>query len=185
VVAVPRLVGPGLEGLAADDEGFLLCGEDGRVEGAERTWAAGDGVDTPLKFGGLATHQARVALAGIARLAGVADPPDPGEAVVQGRLLVGMRSRRFRAPADTQSAPLWWPEGKVAGQYLPRWLAEHGFGPQPTDAPPPEEGVPVRRSLRAMAGAEANYLFDLRSRYRIDDPALASLGRAIHERSRS
>ena len=31
-----------------------------RVEGCERTWAAGDGVVSPLKFGGLATHQARL-----------------------------------------------------------------------------------------------------------------------------
>jgi len=51
VVAVPRLLGPAVAGLAADDEGFVLIGEDGRVAGAERTWAVGDGVDAPLKFG--------------------------------------------------------------------------------------------------------------------------------------
>ena len=71
VFAVPRLLGPAIEGLAADEEGFILTGEDGRVEGAQRTWAAGDGIDAPLKFGGLATQQARVAVAAIARLAGV------------------------------------------------------------------------------------------------------------------
>ncbi|WP_028062818.1 FAD-dependent oxidoreductase [Solirubrobacter soli] len=181
VVAVPRLVGPAVEGLAADDEGFLLTGEDGLVEGAERTWAAGDGVDSPLKFGALATHQARVAIAAIARLAGVSDPPDPGEAVIEGRLLVGLKSRRLRGRGDAESAPLWWPQGKVAGQYLPRWLAGHGFAPPPAAEPPSDEGIPVRRSVRAMAGAEANYLFDVRRRYRIDDPTLASLGRAIHQ----
>ena len=179
VFAVPRLVGPAIEGLAADEEGFVLVAEDGRVQGAERTWAAGDGVDSLLKFGGLATHQARVAIAGIARLAGVSDPPDPGEAVVQGRLLVGgRRSRRLRPSGDAHSAPLWWPQGKVAGEYLPRWLAEHGFAPEPSSTPP-EEGITIQRELRAMAGAEAQYLFDLRRRYRIDDPAIASLGRAM------
>ena len=179
VYAVPRLVGPAIEGLAADEEGFVLVAEDGRVQGAERTWAAGDGIDTLLKFGGLATHQARVAIAGIARLAGVSDPPDPGEAVVQGRLLVGgRRSRRLRPGGDAQSAPLWWPQGKVAGEYLPRWLAEHGFAPEPS-ATPPDEGITIQRELRAMAGAESQYLFDLRRRYRIDDPAIASLGRAM------
>ena len=64
VFAVPRLIGPAIEGLAADEEGFILTGEDGRVQGAQRTWAAGDGIDAPLKFGGLATQQARVAVAG-------------------------------------------------------------------------------------------------------------------------
>jgi sulfide:quinone oxidoreductase len=180
VFAVPRLLGPGIEGLAADEEGFVLVGEDGRVQGAERTWAAGDGVDSPVKFGGLATHQARVAIAGIARLAGVADPPDPGEPVLEGRLLVGRRSRRLRGRGDAESAPLWWPQGKVTGRYLPRWLAEHGYGPPAAAEEPPEgEGLTIRRPLRAMAGAEAQYLFDLRRHYRIDDPQLASLGRAM------
>src|SRR3954452_2465485 len=41
VLAVPRLLGPAIEGLAADEEGFLLMQEDGRVQGAQRTWAAG------------------------------------------------------------------------------------------------------------------------------------------------
>ena len=92
-----------------------------------------------LKFGGLATHQARVAIAGIARLAGVEDPPDPGEAVVQGRLLVGGRhTRRLRPAGGAAAAPLWWPQSKVAGEYLPRWLADHGFAPPPGGTPPPE-----------------------------------------------
>jgi hypothetical protein len=30
-----------------------------------------------------------------------------------------------------------------------------------------------------MAGAEAQYLFELRRRYRVNDPAIASLGRAM------
>jgi sulfide:quinone oxidoreductase len=178
VFAVPRLLGPALEGLAADDEGFLLTEDDGRVQGAERTWAAGDGIDSPVKFGGLATQQARRAVAGIARMAGVSDPPDPGEPVLEGRLLVGRRTRRLRGRGDADSAPLWWPQGKVSGVYLPRWLAEHGFAPPPVSASPPE-GVTVRRPLREMAGAEAQRLFDLRRRYRINDPALASLGREM------
>jgi sulfide:quinone oxidoreductase len=180
VFAVPRLVGPGLEGLAHDDEGFILVGEDGRVQGSERTWAAGDGVDGPVKFGALATHQARVAIAGIARLAGVTDPPDPGEPVLEGRLLLGSRRTR-RLRGEHAGAPLWWPQGKVAGAYLPRWLAEHGFAPPPAAAPDeaPQEGIEVRREVRAIAAAESQYLFDLRRQYRIDDAAIASLGRQM------
>ena len=180
VLAVPRIVGPALEGLPSDDEGFVLAGDDALVEGCERTWAAGDGVASPLKFGGLATHQARTAIAGIARLAGVPDPPDPGEAVIHGRLLVGRRTRRLRGRGDAEGAPLWWPQGKIAGEYLPRWLAEHGIAP-PASQSPPEGGVNVARPLRAMRGAEAQYLFELGRQYRVDDPAIASLGRRMHE----
>lgn len=181
VFAVPRILGPALEGLAADEEGFVVAGDDGRVEGTERTWAAGDGVVSPVKFGGLATHQARIAAAGIARLAGVEDVPDPGEPVLHGRLLVGHRTRRLRGRGDAEGAPLWWPQGKVAGEYLPRWLAEHGVAP-PASAPPPEgEGVTIRRSLHEMRGEESRYLFDVGRRYRIDDAAIASLGHRITE----
>ena len=160
VLAVPRIVGPALGGLPADEEGFVLAGDDARVDGCERTWAAGDGVASPIKFGGLATHQARAAVAGIARLAGVVDPPDPGEPVIHGRLLVGRRTRRRRGRGDAEGAPLWWPQGKVAGEYLPRWLAEQGIG-SPAPAAPAGPSVEVVRSLRAMRAAEAQYLLEL------------------------
>jgi sulfide:quinone oxidoreductase len=176
VFAVPRLVGPGIEGLPADEEGFVLVGEDGRVEGAERVWAVGDGVRSPIKFGGLATHQARVAVAGIARAAGVEAVPDPGEPVLEGRLLLGSRRTR-RLRGEGEGPPLWWPQGKVAGEYLPRWLASHGFAGAPA-VEAPDEGIEVRRPVREMA-AEAKHLFDVGRRYRIADPEIASLGRAM------
>jgi sulfide:quinone oxidoreductase len=77
--AVPRVVGPALDGVPCDDEGFIVIGDDTRVQGAERVWAAGDGVVSPTKFGGVATHQARRAAAAIARPAGTEDAPDPGD----------------------------------------------------------------------------------------------------------
>ena len=110
VFAVPRIVGPALDGLPCDEEGFILAGEDGRVQGAERTWAAGDGNASPVKFGGHATHQARIAATGVARLAGVV-VDDPGEAVLHGRLMTGHRMRRLRGRGDAEGAPLWWPHG--------------------------------------------------------------------------
>lgn len=179
VYSVPRLLGPAIGGLESDEEGFVRVDDQGRVAGCERTWAAGDGVISPLKFGGVATHQARQIAAAIARSLG-ADVPDPGEPVVQGRLLVGGRSRRLRGRGDGEAAPLWWPAGKVAGLYLPRWLAEHGLAPQRA-AEPPEEGIEVRRPLRHVRGAESQYLYDLGRRFGPNDPAVASLGRRIHE----
>jgi sulfide:quinone oxidoreductase len=179
VFSVPRLLGPALKGLAADEEGFVRVDDEGRVAGCERTWAAGDGVISPLKFGGIATHQARRIAAAIARSLG-ADVPDPGEPVVQGRLLVGGRSRRLRGRGDGEAAPLWWPAGKVAGLYLPRWLAEHGLAPGGATEPP-SGGIEIRRPLRHMRGAESQYLYDLGRRFGPNDPAVASLGRRIHE----
>jgi hypothetical protein len=179
---VPRLLGPALEGLPIDDEGFILADDGARVQGCQRTWAAGDGVVSPVKFGGLATHHARLAIAAIARLAGVEDPPDPGEPVLHGRLLVGgHRSRRLKGRGDAEGAPLWWPAGKVAGEYLPRWLAEHGLAPQAAQEPPQEQGITIRRPLREMEGPEARYLYDLAREFRSADPAIAALGRRMHQ----
>jgi sulfide:quinone oxidoreductase len=134
-----------------------------------------------VKFGGLATHQARIAIAAIARLAGVEDVPDPGEPVLRGRLLTGGRPRRLTGRGDAEAAPLWWPAGKVSGEYLPRWLAEHGVGPRPAEAPPDDGGVEVERPLSALRGPEAEYLFDVARRFRSDDPAIAALGRRMRE----
>jgi hypothetical protein len=107
--------------------------------------------------------------------------PDPGEPVLHGRLLVGRRTRRLRGRGDAEGAPLWWPQGKIAGEYLPRWLAEHGVAP-PGGAPPSDsEGILVRRSLRALRAPEYQYLFELGREYRIADPEIAALGRRMRE----
>ncbi len=179
VFAVPRLVGPGIEGLPVDEEGFIVADEDGRVDGAERTWAAGDAVVSPLKFGGLATHQARRAAASIARAAGVEDVPDPGEPVIHGRLLTGRGTRRLRGRGDAKGAPLWWPQGKIAGEYLPRWLTEHGVTPPAAEEP--EEGITVHRPISELPTHELEYLHGLAREFRSADPAIASLGRHMRE----
>ena len=44
VFAVPRIVGPAIDGLPFDDAGFIVAHDEARVEGCRRTWAAGDGV---------------------------------------------------------------------------------------------------------------------------------------------
>jgi len=180
VYAVPRLLGPAIDGLPADEEGFILAGDDARVEGCERTWAAGDAVVSPIKFGGLATHQARRAAAGIARMAGVDDAPDPGEPVLHGRLLVGRRTRSLSGRGDAEGAPLWWPQGKVAGEYLPRWLTEHAVAP-PAAEEPAGEGLTVRRPLSDVRGPELEYLSGLAREFRSADPAIAALGRHMRE----
>jgi sulfide:quinone oxidoreductase len=176
--SVPRIVGPALDGVPSDEEGFIRTRDDGRVEGFENVWAAGDGIVSPVKFGGVATHQARRAAAAIARLAGAPDVPDPGEPAIRGRLLVGRRMRRLGG--DAEGAPLWWPQGKVTGEFLPPWLTEHGVMPAEQSAPP-DEGVEVDQPLSRINRAEAGYLAQLGRQFRSADPAIASLGRRMRE----
>jgi sulfide:quinone oxidoreductase len=179
VVAVPRVLGPGIAGLPADEEGFVRAGDDARVAGCSRIWAAGDGVASPIKFGGLATHQARCAATAIARLAGAVDLPDPGAPVLAGRLLVGGRTRRLIRRADIARTPLWWPAGKLVGDHLPAWLIAHGAAPPPPADAPPAPGIVVNRPLTTLRAPEAQYLYDLAREFRTPDPELAALGRRV------
>ena len=143
VFAVPRIVGPALEGLACDEEGFILTGDDGRVQRR----ASGRGrpaTASPRRSSSAASRRTRRGWPPPASHArGRDDVPDPGEPVLHGRLLVGQRTRRLRGRGDAEGAPLWWPHGKVAGEYLPRWLAENGVAPPASVPPPDDEGVTV------------------------------------------
>ena len=51
----------------------------------------------------------------------------------------------------------------------------------PAGEEPPEGGITVRRSVRALRGAEAQHLFDLARRLDSSDPAVAALGRRMRE----
>ena len=106
--------------------------------------------------------------------------PDPGEPVLRGHLLTGGGRRRLAARGDEEGAPLWWPAGKVAGQYLPRWLAEHGSAPQGAHEPP-RGGIVVERPLSALRAPEYQYLHDLAREFQSDDPQIAALGRRMRE----
>ena len=51
VIALPRLTGPAIRGLPADDDGFLPIDHHGRVRGVEGVYAAGDATNFPIKQG--------------------------------------------------------------------------------------------------------------------------------------
>jgi sulfide:quinone oxidoreductase len=128
VLALPRLVGPDIDGLPADADGFVEVDEHCRVCGVPGVWAAGDGIAFPVKFGGLATQQADAAAQDIADLAGAPNERRPFRPVLRGKLLTGQADRWMRyVPADgegqTAARALWWPPGKVDGRYLSPWLA--------------------------------------------------------------
>ena len=117
VIAIPEVVGPRVAGLPQTDRGFIPTDGDGRVRGSRCVWAAGDGIAYPVKYGGLATQQADLAAAGIARLAGATVPDPPRHMVLRGMLMTGARPRALGA-ADaprTGATPTGRPSTRSTG----------------------------------------------------------------------
>jgi len=132
VVAVPRLHGPRVDGLPADDHGFIPVDEHGRVRGVEGVYAAGDGTTFPVKQGGVAAQQADAAALAIARATGVEVEAQPFDPVLRAKLLTGARAAYLRealgpeggeATSTASEHALWWPPTKVAAPYLTGYLA--------------------------------------------------------------
>ena len=136
VIAIPRLTGRRLSGVAADWSGFVATDERGRVEDLQGVFAAGDVTRFPVKQGGLATQQADVIAAELTRLAGVDLPPEPSRYVLRTQLLGadgplfleaeldarGRPSTTGRPPHISTDAP-WWPPAKLFGRHLSPWMA--------------------------------------------------------------
>jgi sulfide:quinone oxidoreductase len=130
ILALPRLRGRAPDGVPADADGFVRVDEHCRVVGLDGVWAAGDGIDFPVKFGGLAAEQADAAAADIAAESGASVERKPFRPVLRGRLLTGRGPRYLRYDAaggggegEATSHTLWWPPGKINGRYLAPWLA--------------------------------------------------------------
>jgi sulfide:quinone oxidoreductase len=147
VVALPELEGEVIEGLPHDDAGFIPVDEHGAVRGMPGVYAAGDGIDYPIKQGGLATQQADAAAEAIAADLGAAVEPRPFRPRLRGQLLTGLGLSYLTAaateagPSESSVAanPLWWPPSKIAGRYLAPYLASHvshGGPEQLRDRPP-------------------------------------------------
>jgi sulfide:quinone oxidoreductase len=147
VVSLPLLRGPGIDGLPADEHGFLPIDDHAQVKGAEDVYAAGDGTNFPVKHGGIGTEEADAAAEDIAARAGAAIEPQPFHPVIRGQLIVGEESLNLQhdltggaGEGSVSSDYLWWPPHKVGGRYLSAWLA----GGEPhADMKPPAEGIDV------------------------------------------
>jgi sulfide:quinone oxidoreductase len=151
VVSLPTLEGPAIEGLPADERGFIPIDLHARVRGVNDVYAAGDGTNFPIKQGGLATQEADAAAEHIAAAAGAAIEPEPFHPVLHGRLLTGDESLSLSADVgggggegEVSLDYLWWPPHKVSGRYLPAWLA----GEEPRrDPEPPRHSIEVEVAL--------------------------------------
>jgi sulfide:quinone oxidoreductase len=142
VVALPRLEGPRLSGVLADEHGFIVTDGEGHVHGAPLVWAVGDATDQPIKQGGLACQQADAVAVRIASLAGVHVPVGPPEHDLRGLLLTGVENRFLHraiggARSTVSAGPLWSPPAKVSGAYLGPYLERRGVTASRTPAATP------------------------------------------------
>jgi sulfide:quinone oxidoreductase len=134
VVSLPRPIGPSIEGLPGDQEGFIPVDRHNRVEGIEDVYAAGDATTFPIKQGGLAAQQADAAAEAIAaRVGALTRDPEPFRPILRGLLLTGGTPRYMRAEVsggrglEVSENALWWPPSKIVGRYLGPYLAlRHG-----------------------------------------------------------
>jgi hypothetical protein len=98
------------------------------VTGLDGVWAAGDGTDSLIKQGGLATQQAAAAARAIAATAGVRVETTPFEPVLRAILIAGREAwflrRRLNGFDDGQVSKraLWSPSTKIAGHYLGSYI---------------------------------------------------------------
>jgi sulfide:quinone oxidoreductase len=171
VIALPRLAGPAIEGLPADDSGFIEIDEHARVIGAPDVYAAGDVTAGPVKQGGLAAQQATAAAEAIAAEAGADLQPQPYRPVLRGLLLTGEAPLYLRnelvaggplarslrgAPSLASHKQLWWPPGKIAGRHLAGFLATTGEANLPlTDRMPEDERAEAYALLARLADEDA------------------------------
>jgi sulfide:quinone oxidoreductase len=127
VVSLPRLSGPRIDGLPTDARGFVEVDAHMRVAGLPGVYAVGDATTFPVKQGGLASQQADLAAALIARAAG----PDASRwAVLRSVLLTGDRPLYIQAliegerpkASSVSEEPPWSPPQKVAARYLAPYL---------------------------------------------------------------
>ena len=136
VIAVPRLMGRRLSGVPADWSGFVVTDEDGRVENLPSVFAAGDMTRFPVKQGGLATQQADVIAAELARRAGVDVPREPARYILRTQLFGTDGPLFLQAELDAQGRSIaeggaaaisteapWWPAAKLFGRHLSPWMA--------------------------------------------------------------
>jgi sulfide:quinone oxidoreductase len=139
-VVLPPLQGPWIEGMPADDRGFIPVDRHGRVPGAPGVYAAGDATAFPIKQGGLATQQADAVAAALAADLGALPATPPFSPVLRGLLLTGGAPLYLRAELRGKHAvgrsrtvsgalrgevsirALWWPPGRSrAATSLPTW----------------------------------------------------------------
>jgi sulfide:quinone oxidoreductase len=167
IVALAAAVPIPIQGVPADERGFVPVDLHGRVPGTDALWAAGDITTFPVKQGGIAAQQADAAAESIAALAGAPVEPREFKPVLRGVVLTGRGKRWVRHEMGTGATDvsdegqaerhaLWWPPTKVAGRYLAPYLQElEDAAPDARHAP---TGQPVDLDLEREIASAADAL---------------------------
>lgn len=113
VVSLPVMRGPRIEGLPMDDDGFVLCDAQGRVDGAPGVCVVGDAGTFPVKEGGIACRQADAVAGAIARAHGVEVDAPAFPRLDDGAWVMGDGGHPSR-----------WPVPKVTGRFLAPFLRD-------------------------------------------------------------
>lgn len=131
VVALPTIEGIRIEGVPADDHGFIPIDDQLGVVGLPDVFAAGDGTTFPVKQGGIACQQADAIAEQLAAAAGAPVEPEPFLPVLRGRVLAGHGAQYLEHTlhgGDGEGPPsdlrLWSSSRKIDGRYLSPWLQE-------------------------------------------------------------
>ena len=130
VVALPTIEGVPIEGVPADDHGFIPVDDQLRVVGLAGVFAAGDGTTFPVKQGGIACQQADAVAEQIAAAAGAPVEAEPFTPVLRGRVLAGHGAQYLEHTLHgAEAGPpselrLWSVSRKIDGRYLSPWLQE-------------------------------------------------------------
>ena len=151
-VALPVIEGPAIDGLPADEHGFIPIDDHARVKGVDDVYAAGDGTNFPIKQGGLATQQADAAAEHIAHRFGAGPAPEPFRPVLRGKLLTGDESVHLQAvvaggggEGEASLDRLWWPPQKISARYLaPFSITPRPGGSRATAPFPGRRGRPAK-----------------------------------------
>lgn len=126
IVALPWARGPGVEGVPADEDGFLTVDPYGST-GMEGVVAAGDGTTFPIRQGGVAAQQGAVAAITLGRLLGADAEAVPFAPCLRGALPTAAGTLYLEHDLAAASArvsldPLWDPPHRIAGVRLPALL---------------------------------------------------------------
>jgi sulfide:quinone oxidoreductase len=137
IVALPELYGQPIRGVPEGEHGFLRVDPHGRLRGVDGIYAAGDGVDFPIKYGGLAAQQADAAAESIAAVAGAAGTPEPFTPLLRGILLTDSKPLYLSAritggqgfSSEVSETPSEPQQAKIASKYLAPYLHAHDVQP--------------------------------------------------------
>jgi sulfide:quinone oxidoreductase len=132
IVAMPRIRGPRIRAVPADEDGFVPVDELCRVRGLEpRVFVAGDAANLHIKHGGLGAQMADTAAAGIASLAGAGVEAEPLRPVLRGVLYTGAdplyltaRLEDGRVDSEVARDRPWPADEKVVAEELGPFLRE-------------------------------------------------------------